>query len=610
MKTDIEKKPKKIVFAGNPNVGKSVFFNRFTGNYVDISNYPGTTVDITKAEMDGNDIIDTPGIYGIGSYNDEETVAKNIILEADIVINIVSAISLERDLFLTQQLIDYGFPLVVAVNQTDEAKSRGINIDFKTLEEMLGVKVIPTIAIKNQGIDEVKNSIKQEIQLSKMMLPLLEKTLISLSPENRIKAVIELEENPDTKEKIYSSRREYVNSVFDRVVSKTDKGINISTFIGKQLLNPFWGSLSAAAILYILYKLVGVLVAGDVVDFLENGILLKYYIPLITRIVENFHFGTIANQILVGEFGLLTMTVQYIIGVLLPLILSFYIFMSVLEDSGYLPRLAVLTDRGLSKIGLNGRAIIPIILGFGCITMATITTRILGTRRERIITTALLGLVIPCSAQIGVILGLMALAGGIKAWIIYLISIFTIFVITGTALNLLLPGKSSYLLIDLPPMRLPSMKNVLKKTLSKTGHFLHEATPLFFLGTVIISTLQLTGGINVIENMLSPLTVSLLHLPPETAKIFIMGLIRRDFGAAGLAQMAGVGGIPAVLDHTQILVCLIVLTLFVPCIASVIVMFKERGFKEASLIWLGSWVLAFLAGGLMSYILMVTNYLK
>lgn len=608
MKTDTEKKPKKIVFAGNPNVGKSVFFNRFTGNYVEVSNYPGTTVDISKAEIDGNSIIDTPGIYGIGSYNDEETVAKSIILEADIVINIVSAISLERDLFLTQQLIDYGFPIVVAVNQIDEAGSRGLNIDFKVLQEMLGVNVIPTVATKNQGIDEVKSYIKGAVQSSDRILPILENNLTSLSPKERIKAVIELEENPDTREKVYSSRRERVNEIFDRVVSETDTGINISTFIGKQLLNPFWGSISAAAILYILYKLVGVLVAGDFVNFLEKGVLLKYYTPWITGVVESLHLGKIANQIFVGEFGLLTMTVQYIIGVLLPLIFSFYIFMSVLEDSGYLPRLAVLTDRGLSKIGLNGRAIIPIILGFGCVTMATITTRILGTRREKTIATALLGLVVPCSAQLGVILGLMALTGGIKAWIIYLITIFTIFAATGTLLNLLLPGKSSYLLIDLPPMRLPLMKNVLKKTLSKTGHFLHEATPLFFLGTLIISVLQLTGGIIFIENALSPLTVSLLHLPAETAKVFIMGLIRRDFGAAGLAQMAGVGGIPAVLNHSQVLVSLVVLTLFVPCIASVIVIFKERGFKEASLIWLGSWVLAFLTGGLLGYILMITNF--
>jgi ferrous iron transport protein B len=278
--------------------------------------------------------------------------------------------------------------------------------------------------------------------------------------------------------------------------------------------------------------------------------------------------------------------------------------MAILEDSGYLPRLAVLTDRFLSKIGLNGRAVIPLILGLGCVTMATITTRILGSKRERTIATAILGLAIPCSAQLGIIIGLVAVAGGLKAWLIYLITIFTVLVLVGTVLNRILPGKSTYLLIDLPPMRLPVLKNVLDKTFSKSMHFLKEASPLFFLGAFLVTMLQVSGGLNIIHQILAPLTVSLLNLPPEAATIFIMGIIRRDFGAAGLAKMAGIGGV-AVLSPIQILTSIVVLTLFVPCIASVIVMYKERGPKEASLIWFSSWVLAFLVGGILSRILVV-----
>ena len=598
----------KIVLVGNPNVGKSVFFNKFTGTYVEVSNYPGTTVDIAKVTFKNWQILDTPGIYGIGSYNDEEIVAKKIILEADLIINIVSAMSLERDLFLTQQLIDMGFPIIVVLNQIDEAQSRGIEIDYQALENLFGVKVFPTIAIKNQGIKEVKDYIQNtKVEKSNIESAYLDKfQLVSLSKEERIDKILEFEdkkENLDSRDYIYSERRKRVNEIIDKVASETTKNVNISTFIGKLLLNPIVGFAVAILILLALYKIVGGLIAGDLVDFLENNILLKYYTPWITDLVTKIIPEGPINQILVGEFGLLTMTVQYILGVLLPLIFGFYIFMAILEDSGYLPRLGVLTDRFLSKIGLNGRAIIPIILGFGCITMATITTRILGSKRERTIATAILGLAVPCSAQLGVIIGLIAVAGGLKGWIIYLLSIFIVMVLVGTVLDKLLPGKSSYLLIDLPPMRLPILKNVLDKALSKSWHFLKEATPLFFLGAFLITILEITGGLKVIQEFLAPLTVSLLNLPPEVATVFIMGLIRRDFGAAGLAQMAGIGGGIAILNPAQILTSLVVLTLFVPCIAAVIVMYKERGFKEASSIWFGSWILAFLIGAILSRIL-------
>ena len=587
----------KIVLAGNPNVGKSVFFNKFTGNYVEISNYPGTTVDISKAVIDNMEIIDTPGIYGIGSYNEEEIVAKDIILQADKIINIVSALSLERDLFLTQQLIDLGFPIIVVLNQIDEAKARGLKIDKDLLEKMLGVTVIPTIATKNQGIQEVKDNIHNAREGKKLPYPDFDNQILG-------EEVLRLEENIETRDKLYSLRRNWINQIVENVLSETTQGINFSTFLGKSLLNPIIGFCSSILILYLLYEIVGVLIAGKFVDFLQNQVFLKFYSPWVTHVISHISSNGIFKEIFIGDFGLLTMTVQYIIGVLLPLIFSFYIFMSFLEDSGYLPRLAVLTDRYLAKIGLNGRAIIPLVLGFGCTTMATITTRILGSKRERTIATILLGIVVPCSAQLGIIVGLMAAAGGLKAWIVYIATIFIIMVIIGTAANKLLPGKSTYLLIDLPPMRFPVLRNILDKTLLKTWHFLKESTPLFFLGSFLVSCLKISGGLNLIEKALSPLTVSLLHLPKEVSTIFIMGIIRRDFGAAGLAKMAGIGVKTAILSPTQILVCLVVITLFVPCIASVIVMFKERGFKEAILIWTGSWIIAFIAGAILSNILM------
>jgi ferrous iron transport protein B len=247
----------------------------------------------------------------------------------------------------------------------------------------------------------------------------------------------------------------------------------------------------------------------------------------------------------------------------------------------------------LTSLGLNGKAIIPLILGFGCVTMATMTTRILGTKREKIIATMLLGLAIPCSAQLGVIAGLISQLGAFYT-VVYVLTILIVFIIVGTILNKLMPGESSKLLIDLPPIRVPQLKNVMMKTVQKTWMFLKEATPLFILGALLISIMQYTNILVIIQNAVAPITVGLLDLPKETATAFIMGIIRRDFGAAGLSSIT--------MTQVQTMVSLIVMTLFVPCIAAIMVIFKERGYKDALIIWLGSFVVAFLTGGIVAFI--------
>jgi ferrous iron transport protein B len=323
--------------------------------------------------------------------------------------------------------------------------------------------------------------------------------------------------------------------------------------------------------------------------------MIGYYEPAVRGIVSRFIAeDTILGTILIGEYGLATMTVTYVLGLLLPLVVGFYFALSIMEDSGYLPRLATLVDRLMNTIGLNGRAIIPMILGFGCVTMATITTRILGSARERTIATAVLGLAIPCSAQLGVISGMLA-ALGPKYVAVYGIVMLVILGLVGKILHSVLPGESTDLFIDLPPVRWPRMENVLKKTITKSYAFLEEATPLFMLGALIISILELTGALTAIQGAVAPLTVGILQLPKETATAFIMGIIRRDFGAAGLREIN--------LTPDQLLVSLVTITLFVPCVASMIVMLKERGKKEGVLIWVGSWVTAFLIGGFLSRLL-------
>lgn len=606
IKIDIPKGFKKLVLAGNPNVGKSVFFNALTGMYVDVSNFPGTTVDVSHGKFENYVVIDTPGVYGVSSFNDEERVARDVILYGDVILNVVDALHLERDLFLTLQIIDMGKPVIVALNMMDDVERNGIKIDVEKLSELLGVPVIPTVAVKGIGLEKVKNNIKNAKvgNVDDKLKEYLEEYKNKV--EYQSEALMLLEDDDATserlniktlgkREEIYRLRRERVDKIVESVIIKEGKGNKVRQKISSLTLNPVTGIPILVLVLYLVFKVIGVWVAGDIVGVTEETIMVGHYEPFIRNIVlKLFSENSFMYRLLAGEFGILTLTPTYVIGLLTPLVIAFYFFMSLMEDSGYLPRIAALVDRVLSFFGLNGRAIIPIILGFGCITMATITTRLLGTKREKIIATILLGFTIPCSAQLGVIAGMIAPLGT-KYILIYAFTILIVFALTGTVLNKTLPGESSELFIDLPPMRLPKISNVLKKTWTKTLMFLKEATPLFALGALIITLLEETKIIYKIQDAFKPITESLLRLPKEAANAFIMGIIRRDFGAAGLTELS--------LTPEQTVVALVTITLFVPCIASIIVIFKERSKKEAALIWLGSFVLAFLVGGALAFLI-------
>jgi ferrous iron transport protein B len=594
---------RKVVLVGNPNVGKSLFFNAFTGLYVDVSNFPGTTVAVSSGRMGDDVVLDTPGIYGVSSFNDEETVARDIVLEADVIVNVVDAVHLERDLFLTQQVIDMGIPVVVALNMMDEATAQGVHIDAEGLSARLGVAVIPTVALTGKGFDDVRRAL--DGATPGVSDPVLQERLTALTEQigSRPAALLALEDDPviasrhglvahGLRDGVYMERRRRVNDVLAQVVSQSDLGHSFRRRLGDALLRPLTGIPALALTLFLMYQVIGVFVAGKVVGFTEGVLMIGYVEPFLrTLIVHVTGPSGPAYEILAGEFGLVTMTVTYIFGLLLPLVLAFYLLLSTLEDSGYLPRIASLSDRLMTTIGLNGRAIVPIILGFGCITMATITTRILGNERERRIATALMAFAIPCSAQLGVIIALLGAAGGAVAFA-YAVVMVLVFGIVGRLMAHFLPGKSTDLFIDLPPMRLPSPRNVLTKTWHKTLMFMKEVTLYFAAGALLLSVLNLTGALAWLQGALTPLTVWWLHLPAEAANAFVMGFVRRDFGAAGLYDLH--------LTGTQILVALVTITLFVPCIASVLVIMKERGKAFTAFAWLGSIGLAFLVGGIVA----------
>lgn len=594
-----------VVLVGNPNVGKSVIFNELTGMHVEISNYPGTTVELAKGAFGPYSVYDTPGVYSISSFNDEEKVTRDVVLEADIVINVVDATHLERDLFLTQQLIDMGKRVVVLLNFMDDVKKLRLEISVEKLSHFLGVDVIPTTAVEGLGKETLMAAIeaaREGVQREELHRYLHE-TLNRVGSQAEALLIVEGDpfvaarhgvEPENKRDELYINRRNRVNYIVNAVVRDVSPRRLFSDALGRWAMNPLTGLPLLALALYAAYLFVGEFVAQDLVEFTENEIGKNLWEPWLRHVVGGFiPPGSWVYEILAGEFGVITMTTTYLLFLLLPLVTAFYVVLSFFEDSGYLPRLATMVDRVVTYLGLNGRAVIPLILGFGCITSATITTRLLTSEREKTIATAILQFAIPCSAQMAVIASLLAGAGFVPI-LLYTVVIFCVFIAVGTILNKFLKGESSPLLLDLPSMRVPRIGNVVRKTAFRTYHFMKEAASWFFIGSLTVSVLQLTGVLQILQRFLVPVVTSWLQLPAEAAVAFVMGVVRRDFGAAGLYHMA--------LSPMETTVALIVITLFVPCIASLMVMMKERGWKEGLLIWMGTWIAAFGVGGIVSQI--------
>lgn len=595
----------KVVLVGNPNVGKSLLFNTLSDFYVDVSNFPGTTIQIQKTRYNGHDVFDTPGIYGVSSFNEEECVARDIILDADIVLNVVDGTHLERDLFLTQQLLDMGKKVTVLLNFMDEVKKLGIKIDTVRLANFLGVDVFAISAVEGverETIDAAIRLAREGVQ-RKELHSVLHSKLTMVGSQAEALLVLEGDEviagrhgvrADDRREELYVDRRNRVNYMLNHVLEDSQERSWFSDTLGRWLLQPLTGIPALAVVLYAGYLLVGKLVAQDVVGFTEGVLGKGMWEPWIRGITSSFlDESSWLSVLLVGEFGVVTMTTTYLMFLLLPLVIAFYLALSVLEDSGYLPRLATMVDHVLGFLGLNGRAVIPLILGFGCVTSATITARVLGSERERTIATAILQFAIPCSAQMAVIAALLA-GAGLGPVLIYTVVMTTVLVGVGTTLNFMMKGRPEPLLLDLPPLRLPTVRNVARKTWIRTIQFMKEASGWFLAGALVVGIAQMTGILRLAGKVLQPLTTRWLQLPPEASTAFIMGIVRRDFGAAGLYEMA--------LSPMQVLVALVTITLFVPCIASLMVMMKERGFKEGLMIWAGTWVTAFLVGGIVSQV--------
>ncbi|MCX7766602.1 MAG: ferrous iron transport protein B, partial [Candidatus Sumerlaeia bacterium] len=445
---------KKIVLIGNPNVGKSVIFASLTGKYVTVSNYPGTTVEIARGSGKiGNCeyvVVDTPGMYSLLTLAEDERVARSILFteQPEVVIQVADAKNLERMLHFTLQLIEAEIPLILDLNLMDEAERAGITIDVKALEKELGIPVVATVATENQGIDELKQRIAQyqphparKIKYDKQMENIIQEleqllkgeykisrraiVLLLLQDDAEVKVLVKAQmgaEYAKIEEKIREIKNRYthslnyiialarqklVNDIVARVsISRPVEVLDFRERLSRLMINPFTGIPILLLVIYILYEFVGVFGAMISVGFIEEQIFGKYINPLATQLVTKLIPVRLLQELFVFDYGILTLGIRYAIAIILPIVTTFFIAFSIIEDTGYLPRLALLIDRLFKGIGLNGRAVIPIVLGFGCDTMATLVTRTLETRRERIIATFLLALAVPCSAQLGVIFAL------------------------------------------------------------------------------------------------------------------------------------------------------------------------------------------------------------
>jgi ferrous iron transport protein B len=636
----------KVILVGNPNVGKSVIFGYLTGRYVTVSNYPGTTVEIAKGKAKYNggadEVIDTPGVNSLLPFSEDEVVTRNILLNEKprLVVQVADAKNLRRALFLSVQLAEMGVPFVLNLNMMDEALSRGIHLDRKKLTDMLGVAVVETVAINQRGLTQLVEEICNHNLAAKLTIaypPEIEDAILEISrclPESaaakRALALMilcgddslrdwliehldhqSLQKIETIRHNLQAQIIEPVNVIINqrrmqkaeelyRAVYKIEKSAHhrLSDFLSRLTMHVVWGPLVLLAVLYGMYQFVGVLGAGTLVDFFEEVIFGKWIIPGAENLFAFLAPLPLLHELLVGEYGLITMALSYAIAIVLPVVATFFLAFGLLEDSGYLPRLAVIVNRFFKTLGLNGKAVLPMVLGLGCDTMATLTTRILETRKERIIVTLLLALGVPCSAQLGVILGLL---GGLSfsALMIWSGCVLGVLMLVGYLASKILPGETSDFLLELPPIRRPSLGNIAVKTLARVEWYLKEAVPLFFLGTFVLFVLAKTGGLAALENWSAPLISGLLGLPEQTAQAFLIGFLRRDYGAAGLFDLAQQG----LLSPKQIVVSLVTITLFVPCIANFFVIIKERGWKTGLAISLFIVPFAFLVGGLLNWIL-------
>jgi ferrous iron transport protein B len=638
----------RIALAGNANVGKSVIFNYLTGLHQHIGNWPGKTVEKAEGTLHFKgytiDIIDLPGIYSLSTYSIEEQISRRYIAveKPDVVINVVDASVLERNLYFTLQLMELGAPLVLALNQIDIAKRKGIEIDVEKLEKLLGIPVVPTVAIKGIGIFKlleravevaekretpkivVKFGKEVEDKIAKLVKMLegirywyppryvaikllegdeeIEKEIEQLNPEvvaaaKKISKEIEKLHGHSCSTVITAERYEIAGCIA-REVQKLVSPIkprfeerlhNLTThkIAGYAIM-----ALSLLAIFYSVFT-----IGGYASDFLNE--LFYATEPLFYSFLGAGTVGKLVWSIMEGVIAGVTIALPYIV--------PFYIILYFLEDSGYLSRIAFLMDNIMHKIGSHGKAFIPLILGYGCNVPACLGCRIMETERERLLAVFVTTLV-PCAARTVIILGLVGKYLGIEcALALYIFDLAIIFILGRLAFKAL-PGEPTALIMEMHDYRWPHLKTVLKQTWFRLLEFIKIAFPLIILGSFAIKLMEVFGLLEQVALALSPITVTWLGLPLITGVTLIFGVLRKELTLIMLATLLGTTNFAEVpgFGPIQMVVFTTVTMFYIPCISTIAALIKEIGWKKATLITIFEVIFAITIGGIAYRILILT----
>jgi ferrous iron transport protein B len=626
------------------NVGKSSLFSWLCEKETDRKNFPGTTVSLTAGKIKSLNATayDTPGIYSIFSANEDERVTRDILLPQksfnpiSTILLVADAKNMKRSIAIAMQYAEYGLPMLMDINMIDEAASRGIEINLEKLSDLLDIDICTSIAREGIGIRKILTKLKSPRIPKKLVnypdwvnnfLDIIEKLckdsdipprvigLLLLTGDKSIEGYLSKKIGPellgDLKD-LASDYRKGDSETFQALL------VNLYNIKAEQIVkeiqevepprkSPFlvtfgdWctqlhtGIPIAVSVLFLIYLFVGTFGATFVVDTI-NGVLFEgYIIPWTAKLLDPIPSQFFKDMIIDPDFGILPTGVFLALGLVMPVLFCFYLVFGILESSGYLPRLSILLDKVFRKMGLNGKGVIPLVMGFSCVTMAILTTRLLDTKKEKNIATFLLLLGMPCAPLIAVMLVILDKMPFSATLTIFGI-IFAQTFIAGFLANKILPGQGSPLIFEIPPIRLPKPVQVIKSAAHKTYFFIKEAIPVFVYASLFVFLFERVGGLEIAEDLLRPLTNNFMGLPEKSVQVFIKTIIRRESGATELEHLRNT------YTNLQLVVNLLVMTFLTPCINAIIVLFKERGRFTATIIMGTVIVYAIVMGGLVNHI--------
>ncbi len=644
-----EPSQKNIIITGLANTGKTTLFNSLTGAYGLVSNYPMTTIEPQTAKYSFQGIsyetTDIPGMNGLLANSEEVLIFRKVICETppDIIIQCVDASRLKQSLYLTSELLYMKIPLVICLTSVNEAARKGEKVDSGLLSRILQVPVLEGSDSGGWGIYDVKEAVaKAEELISPKIYPeYIEKLLNeiqNLIPETigwkRLCAVLSMMDDPYISDSetagssslffglsekirknislkksellenvpgnslviIMKERGNWVDGIFERVVRTREQYKNAGPLSGRIAYysrHPVWGVVFLAIFIAATYFLV-VDAAGWIAGFLDK---------LISVPMVDWLNGTISSpfwrDLLIGDYGVLTLGLFNAVITVLPVLSIFFLLLGLLEDIGYLPNLSLLLRRSFKKLGLSGKAVMPIILGFGCKTMATMTTRNIKSRKERLIAIFLIAFALPCSAQLSMNMAILGNAGFL-AFVIAVVVLVMVEISAGAVLNRILPNDTRQVFIqELPTFRAPSLIAIAKKTGYRVWWFLKEAIPVFVIAALVIFFIDLSGLLDLTKQALNPLVVQWLGLPIQMVDALILMLARQE-AAAGLILRLSQNGM---LNFSQSIIAVVVTTMFIPCFANIVAIFKEAGIKAGILMLLALNISTILLGGALNWVL-------